>query len=724
MAYQEYDGIPRKKRAKTYVFPSRERRVLWISLAVAAVVAVGMIAAYFAGVRQTLSPGDVASMHARIDIKCAQCHEEGNEVAAVRCERCHDPSGSDRLTHAAHVLLGTGDVRKAEGAEETTCASCHTEHRGVEASLRAVDDRECATCHTFSTLAAHPEFAAVRAQATAGVGIKFNHDRHIIEARNTTGATCTACHQQTADRVGFVPMTFERHCASCHAPKGTFEDSDPIGQDVLVLPGSLPEPWRSTTSVQLQPRGRKQIASGLRHRDGWVLYNAMRLRHGIDSDSVAAERLALRGQIAYLEQFQGVRPVNQATAEELQAAAKQLETEIADLDARLDNASGSDSDAIKEIFDSTRAIAKQLGAVQSDAPELQEIAQSDLNVPPPSQAASDADATRRFEQRKAELLKVLDTVAARTADEGLKQRAASLRGQVESLMAPSGSGSDSDKAPLVERLAAIEDVLGVIKTIPDPGVQSQAAQIDVLRAYGQQQVTAGLSPDEYQTRKAELLALLDEIERRGSPTVRIRAAALRQLVIAARPGASGDQDLQRDLKQRQKQLDRVRLQTELMASHDQDEPPPAQDRAVDPVTLETTLGRLRAQLAELDRAPRMPAPEAAEDRDVRRAELDALLSRCLKCHEYDTSGARLAPVRIAEPVMPRSIFNHAPHTTQTACETCHGMTATSKLATDINSPGVTNCTTCHAPSKTRAECETCHVYHPSSPAKLLMAVTR
>jgi hypothetical protein len=74
--------------------------------------------------------------------------------------------------------------------------------------------------------------------------------------------------------------------------------------------------------------------------------------------------------------------------------------------------------------------------------------------------------------------------------------------------------------------------------------------------------------------------------------------------------------------------------------------------------------------------------------------------------------------------MPRSIFNHAPHTTQTACETCHGMTATSKLATDINSPGVANCTTCHAPSKTRAECETCHVYHPSSPAKLLMAVTR
>ena len=723
MAYQEYDGIPRNKRAKSYVFPSRERRALWISLAVAAVIAIGMIAAYFAGVRRTLSPGDVASMHARIDIKCAQCHEAGNEVAAVRCERCHDPSGSDRLTHAAHVLIGSGDVRKAEGAEAAACATCHVEHRGVRASLTAVDDRECATCHNFSTLASHPEFASVRAQATAGVGIKFNHDRHVIEAQKVTGATCTACHQQTADRAGFVPMTFDRHCASCHAPNGTFEESDPIGIDAVLPPTNLPEPWRSTTAVQLAPRGRKQIASGLRHRDGWVIYNALRLRYGIDSDGVAAERLALRGQIAYLEQFQSVRPVTQATPEELQAAASQLQTEIAELDERLAATGGNDNDAIREIYESTRAIAKQLGAVQSDAPELQEVAQTELTPATAPAAAADANATRRYEQRKAELLKLLEAVSARTADEGLKQRAASLRGQVEALNAPTGNG-DSDSAPLAERLAAIEDVLGVIRAIPDPGVQAQASQIDVLRAYGQQRVTAGLSIEEYQSRKAELLQLLDEIERRGSPTVRIRAAALRQQVIAARPGATGDQDLQRNRRQRQKQLDRVLVQLELMSSHDQDEPPPAVDRAVDPVTLEATLSRLRAQLTELERTPRMPAPETADDRDSRRADLDALLSRCLKCHEYDPSGTRLAPVRIAEPVMPHSIFNHAPHTTQTACETCHGPAATSKLATDILSPGVTNCTTCHAPSKTRAECETCHVYHPSSPAKLVLAVSR
>jgi hypothetical protein len=722
MPHQEYDGTPRANRAKSYVYPSRRRTVLWGSIVAALVIVVGSIAAYFAGARQTLSPGDVASHHARVDLKCAQCHDEGNAVAAVRCERCHDPSGSDRLTQAAHVLLGSGDIRKAENAEDTACATCHTEHRGLNASLRAVDDRECAACHNFASLARHPEFAAVRAQATAGVGIKFNHDRHIVEAQKATGAPCAACHQPTSDRVSFVPMTFDRHCAACHAPKGTFEDSDPIGQDLIVAPANIPEPWRSTTSVQVQARGRKQIASGLRHRDGWVLYNAMRLRHGIDSDGIAAERLALRGQIAYLEQFQTIRPVNQATPDELNAAATALRTEIQELDTRLASTSGSDADAIREIFESTRAVAQQLGTVESGAPELQEVSQSKLDAGGAPAQAADANAQTRFDRRKAELVKVLDTISARTADAGIKQRASDLKGQVERLSAPSNGGT-TDTPPLLERLSALDEVLGVIRAIPDPGVQAQIAQIDGLRAYGQQRIAAGLSPEDFQSRKAELLALLDEIERRGSTAIRLRAAALRQRVIATRPGDGGDADLTRSRKQRQKQLDRVLLQMELLSSHDQNEPPPAHDAGVDPQTIGVTLNRLRAQLADLERAPRMPAPETADERDLRRAELDAVLSRCLKCHDYDTSGARIAPVRIAEPVMPRSIFNHAPHTTQTACETCHGSTATSKLATDINVPGVAGCTTCHAPSKSKAECETCHIYHPPSPARLL-AVTR
>ena len=188
MTRSQHEGTPREARDEALcLLPPRKRVVLWVSTAIGLLAAVIMLGAYLAGTKRTLSPGNVASAHARIDLKCVQCHEPGREVTAVRCERCHDPSGTDRLTHAAHVLLGSGDSRKARGAEETACLTCHTEHRGREHRIAAVDDRECATCHTFSTLATHPEFASVRAQATAGIGLKFNHDRHIVEAQTTRG---------------------------------------------------------------------------------------------------------------------------------------------------------------------------------------------------------------------------------------------------------------------------------------------------------------------------------------------------------------------------------------------------------------------------------------------------------------------------------------------------------------------------------------------------------
>jgi hypothetical protein len=125
--------------------------------------------------------------------------------------------------------------------------------------------------------------------------------------------------------------------------------------------------------------------------------------------------------------------------------------------------------------------------------------------------------------------------------------------------------------------------------------------------------------------------------------------------------------------------------------------------------------------------------EAAADASAladRRDAASSLLSRCLKCHTLDPASAQLAPVRIAEPVMPRSIFNHAPHVTRASCEACHGPKKpdvaagqrsiwSSEGATDVNVPARAVCATCHAPSKTKDDCETCHVYHASSPAKLV-----
>jgi hypothetical protein len=341
---------------------------------------------------------------------------------------------------------------------------------------------------------------------------------------------------------------------------------------------------------------------------------------------------------------------------------------------------------------------------------------------------------------------VLDTVIARTDQDSTRQRATALKAEIAKLSAPATT-NDADAAALLDRLTNLDDVFSTVRTIPDPGVSSEIAQLDVLRSYGQQAVSAGISADDFEARRAELLELLESIERRGGENVRPRIAPLRQRVLALRPGTIGDRELQRSRRARQKQLDRVRLELELLNSQADYEAPRAQDDSVDPKTLTDLLARLRMQLGELERAGRMSAAQSPEDRESRRNELDALLSRCLKCHDYDPTGVRMAPVRAAEPVMPRSIFNHAPHVTQTQCETCHdpspsktpptppkcdpGQRATdrpfgvswSQCGIDVNVPGVANCQMCHKPSQARAECETCHVYHPASPARLL-AVSR
>jgi hypothetical protein len=192
-------------------------------------------------------------------------------------------------------------------------------------------------------------------------------------------------------------------------------------------------------------------------------------------------------------------------------------------------------------------------------------------------------------------------------------------------------------------------------------------------------------------------------------------------VLALSPGTSGDDAAVRRRKQRQRQLDRLLIERELAASKGDADEPPGQDASIDRAELGRALTRARARLAEIERAPRMTAPATEDERIGRANALEALLAPCLKCHELDASRARMAPVRIAEPVMSRSIFNHAPHVTDATCESCHGGVRTSKFATDVNVPGVAECQTCHNASQVRATCATCHVYHPPSAVRLAVS---
>jgi hypothetical protein len=713
-------GTSQQSRSKDLLYPDRSGRLVRIGVIAAVVVLVGSTVLYLGGQRRVASPGDVSAHHARIDLKCSQCHTTGSRVESLRCERCHDPAGSDRMRHAAHVFMGSRDRNLADAAGEVACATCHIDHRGREFAMKAVDDRECGTCHQFRGLSAHPEFAAVRAQATAGVGIDFDHDRHIVEAQKARGETCATCHRQTPDRRGFQPMSFDRDCASCHLKNGLFEgETDFVSPDLMLLPAEVPaELLRgSNPTIRTNPRGKRQ-AVGMRHRDPWILYNASRLRRSIDREGDDAERVALRARIQYLQQLEQAPAPRTIPTAELDAAIAAIQAEITSLDAMLDESeSAGDDDALQQLTAAAQAVSASLGSLNGGAGA---VAPPTATAPPVA-AANDPEAQARLERRKAELIGVVDAIAKRAPASDLASRATALRSEIEQLNIAGSADAAGDNAPLVERLQRLEDVLKPVRNVPDSGVRAELGGIDGIRQLAIERAGNGLTREEFEGRRRELILLLDAIEQRAGDQVRPRVTALRNRAMVLQPGTAGDDDTRRRRRQRQRQLDRLLIERDLDASARDRDDPPAQDATLDRAELGRTIAAARARLDEIERAPRMNAPSTEDERVERANGLESLLAPCLKCHELDASRSRMASVRIAEPVMARSIFNHAPHVTDSTCESCHATVRTSKYATDVNVPGVAECQTCHRRSQMKATCATCHVYHPPSAARLAVA---
>lgn len=741
MEREPFEGTPSSRRATAYVYPIRNRRLLIGSIVAAAVIVVGAIGLYFSGARRTLSPGPLTSQHAGFEVKCAQCHDAGNAVAAVRCERCHDPSNSQRLTHAAHILIGTSDPAAVAKAEERPCQSCHIEHRGRTASLHLVDNRECGSCHRspagsrLTSFDRHPEFAVVTAGATPAVGIDFTHQRHLQETqRRRGGETCSVCHEPTTDRRGFAPIVFERHCSGCHLDKGVLPyRAEGVDMNQLVPPAALPASilGDSKPVIVADETGEATI-SGLRHRDPWVMYNLRRLRTGIDPNGDDAERLTLRAQAGYLDALLRSRPSQPLSPTELERAIATLQADIAKMNRPATRTAAEDAQALAQLASAATDIARQTAnadpTLTADFTSVA-TAPGPMAAQPAAPAATDA---AEFERRKTELQRLLDAVAKRAGEAAVAKAAKDLRAQVDRLM-PTGNTA-TDRAPLLDRLNALDGLLRALRTIPDAGLLSEVARVDLERRYGQQQLAGGLTPDDFDGRRRQLLNLLDAIEQRGDEVLRLQAATLRQRALAVRPGGVGDDAALRRTLQRQ--LDRLRLELEFERSPRDREPTPAAQVSVDRSAVSAQLARIQSTLSALDAIPAMEPPTDADRLDDRQYALRSLLSgTCSKCHVIDTLRGRMAPVRIAEPVMPHSVFNHAPHVTRVSCESCHGArqpnadpaTAnikrgsiwTSTAAVDVNVPGKALCATCHTPGKTRDTCETCHVFHAASPASLV-----
>lgn len=455
-------------RTAHYLFP----RGKWAYLVPALVLGGGLLTLLLllqaAGARRPLAPGGVISRHAPIEARCEECHTPRRGASDLRCQRCHDPGGAGRLTNGVHVLFGSGDARKAAAAPTIACARCHVEHRGRDARLAVVDEVQCAQCH-FRSFSAHPEFALLRARSAEAPGLKFGHDSaepgkfagHLAEVAKVKSIraerSCAECHQRSADQRDFTPVSFDLHCASCHAKDGSLGTVDPVPQDDALPPEQIAA---LGVRVAFRPEefqtGRGKVGrSAVHHKDEWVLFNLRKLRREIDPEGWAAERGALLARLSQLQRrLAQATPLASLDQAALRSRQQSIEAELRGLDARLAaQASASPTSSGSARLAEVQAAAA--GAAEAGAlAEAQRLRSAGDALP--AGATPAALPGEEFEARRRELLAALDAIEA--ADPALAPRAQDLRRRALAL-APGEPGTDVLQRVRAQRQAERQRVM-------------------------------------------------------------------------------------------------------------------------------------------------------------------------------------------------------------------------------------------------------------------------
>ncbi len=219
---------------------------------------------------------------------CSACHEKPfRRVRNQACLSCH--TGMSHHTDDPDLLALTG-------LDEQRCASCHIEHESPRRALIAEHVGLCVDCHArperFAAMTelapvrdferAHPEFRpqvfdrdgtlqriAQSETPRTYSGLIFPHDVHldadVVHGPDGAGAalTCAGCHEPERDRVGFRPLSFERHCRGCH-------DLDAVlGDAVVELPHGDLDAARSLLEQAAADMPAPDVEAPARRRPGF-----------------------------------------------------------------------------------------------------------------------------------------------------------------------------------------------------------------------------------------------------------------------------------------------------------------------------------------------------------------------------------------------------------------------------------------------------------------------
>jgi hypothetical protein len=325
--------------------------------------------------------------------------------------------------------------------------------------------------------------------------------------------------------------------------------------------------------------------------------------------------------------------------------------------------------------------------------------------------------------------------------DALQQRRAALRDEVSRLTAR--AGTQQAGGDLVSGLDRIAEVAAAAAAAEDADARTRTdeaqRQAEELKAAGAP--AAALPQDEFETRRRELLTVLDALAA-ADPSRQRSVDDLRRRLLALSPGEPGRENIERALRQRRDDLARIDDEIRLRQSGLAQEVRALPER----VALQRELDDTQDQLV---RYFSVGAPGAALSEADRQRKLQALVNltgegsgeRCAKCHLL--SRGSMAPVRAARSVMVRAVFTHKKHliaplpepgmlrrlTTvfvakkaatpadeiqrRYRCAYCHsGVEKAGDAPRKPAIPPITSCRECHRSGATRQDCQICHRYHP------------
>ncbi len=275
--------------------------------------------ATFAEINKKLSGGDGGT--------CAACHEGATQDVAAWHTKAFD-AFQHGLTPAELIKKGPLQTSPMDAncmschvgknfhqpnmAAEYACHECHKEHQG-SGFMPKVDSGYCISCHGSSELMAtsremgknheshgfstslaksepasltrkrpdggytevitsfhadHPEFRQIREGVRDDNSLKFNHELHLRTGKISRTLSCSDCHERDGRGEYQRPISYEKHCVSCHTLQ--FDPDTPADKNKpgIYLPHGDPSFVRAflrSLNIQYEEYGRNH--QGISSRD-------------------------------------------------------------------------------------------------------------------------------------------------------------------------------------------------------------------------------------------------------------------------------------------------------------------------------------------------------------------------------------------------------------------------------------------------------------------------